>query len=194
MKYAGFWKRGFATLIDIILFMPFLILQFWLYTKGKTAIYIISIFIFLYGNLYYILLHGFYGKTLGKFVLNIQVVALDGLPITIKQAAQRNFVEILFSCVGILSTLVALEQIGNSELIGLKWMKVSTVLQENRPQFSNDFLKLQQYYFYASIICILFNKKRRALHDFIGNTVVIDNSKPKLKSKKVKLKPLSKDL
>ena len=114
--------------------------------------------------LYSILMHGFLGWTLGKKLLRIKVVRnSDEKSINMLQATLRDIVPLLlvmfciYSCASIYtagdtSTFVRYESLFNM----INYMYGLWLLLE--------------------IITMLFNKKRRAFHDFMANTVVIDTN------------------
>jgi uncharacterized RDD family membrane protein YckC len=114
MKYAGIIRRGAAIVLDFLIlcsvFFPvtYLVKGVWLMTPQDhlwiifdpiCAVFLVIIF------LYFILLEGFFGFTLGKLITGIRVCNLDGGKITLKQSVIRNFARlvdgIFFNAVGV---------------------------------------------------------------------------------------------
>src|SRR3990170_8380666 len=93
---ATFRKRVFAFLIDFaIAFLVFLVLPniFSVLTKGATAILDINVILFslVLFWVYFTLLEGFAGQSLGKRLIGLMVVRLDGKKPFYDHAAVRNF-------------------------------------------------------------------------------------------------------
>ncbi len=93
---ATFRKRVFAFLIDFaIAFVVFLLLPniFSVLTKGATALLDINVILFslVIFWVYFTLLEGFAGQSLGKRLIGLMVVRLDGKKLFYDHAAVRNF-------------------------------------------------------------------------------------------------------
>lgn len=99
MKYASIFSRGLATVLDYIFFcvvffpVTYLVKGVWLMQPKDhlwiifdpiCAVFLVIIF------LYFILLEGVLGFTLGKFIVGIRVTDMDGGKITLKQSVIRN--------------------------------------------------------------------------------------------------------
>jgi uncharacterized RDD family membrane protein YckC len=107
LKRAGFWWRSAAYIIDMIiagitigiLSLPFLALNF-LFQTHDTPFYIAAIVVLM--NLaiglivlgvlisYLVILEGRYGMTVGKYLLGLKVLKVDGSAIDYKDALLRN--------------------------------------------------------------------------------------------------------
>lgn len=115
MKYAGILRRGLAILLDFIFFcmiffpVTYLVKGVWLMQPQDhlwiifdpiCAVFLVIIF------LYFILLEGILGYTLGKLIVGIRVYDLDGGKISLKQSFIRNIVRmidgIFFNLVGVI--------------------------------------------------------------------------------------------
>ena len=93
---ATFRKRVFAFLIDFaIAFVVFLLLPniFSVLTKGPTVLLDINVILFslVIFWVYFTLLEGFAGQSLGKRLIGLMVVRLDGKKLFYDHAAVRNF-------------------------------------------------------------------------------------------------------
>lgn len=79
-------RRVTASLIDFILVQAFMLLGFQLYA--------ISLNVLVFGGLFWLyltLFEGFSGQSIGKLLLSIKVVGIDGEKISYEHAAIRNF-------------------------------------------------------------------------------------------------------
>jgi len=96
LSLATFKKRTFAFLIDFaIAFLVFLALPnvFSLLTKGAAALLDINVILFslVLFWIYFTLLEGFAGQSLGKRIVGVMVVRVDGKKVFYDHAAVRNF-------------------------------------------------------------------------------------------------------
>ncbi|MFC1935485.1 RDD family protein [Chloroflexota bacterium] len=98
-RYASFWLRLVAFSIDsFVLFIVYLALsvlriigEFWQLAGGGTLpVFVASALIFLTPSLYYWLLTGLRGQTLGKMVVGIRVVNNQGNKPGLVRAALRE--------------------------------------------------------------------------------------------------------
>lgn len=113
VRYAGFWIRGAAWLIDLVLLIGtnwLIELALGLYAKDSGALWLQITIVVLYVGAdfaYFTLGHWKYGKTVGKWVVRVHVesASYEGYPIgriTYLQAVARWFAsiasEVLFGC------------------------------------------------------------------------------------------------
>jgi len=158
-RYQTFGSRFLAAIIDsvlisllanfvfnaIIRFTPQIILHSTSATLTRaTLFYFYSIF-----------LHYRYGQTLGKKITNIKVVSNSDETklIGVLNAFKRDSVGIALVLIG-----VFLKQSYPTNLNVMRWL----------------FLFSSQTWLMAEVVTMLFNKKKRAIHDFLANSVVID--------------------
>lgn len=94
---AGFWIRFGAALVDSLVF---LVVEFILgvaaglvwgaeITESKLFKAAITAFMFVFGSVYYVVLHALFGQTLGKMAVKVRVVRLDGGPISVGTSILR---------------------------------------------------------------------------------------------------------
>ncbi len=111
VRYAGFWIRAAARVVDLILILAAFNL-FWLgdrhgadagwWAPGflaedgaargagfSLANVLRGVFYFGFPVFYYVYLHGAYGQSLGKMAMRIKVLEADGSPITYRKAFVR---------------------------------------------------------------------------------------------------------
>ena len=105
---------------------------------------------------YDIYMHGRFGQTFGKFFLKVRVIDLGGGRITYKQAAVRNFVPVLMAPVAM-------------------WYSVNIVATGEVPDASlyRSAYVISVLWVWLEMLTMLSNDKRRAVHDFVANTVVV---------------------
>lgn len=154
-RYHTFGSRFLAAIIDGVLLTIFDMLfnEILKFNFGETiqgSILTNGLFYF-----YSIFLHYKYGQTLGKKIVNVKVVS--------------NTDE------------TRLTGIGNSirrDSIGILLVLISIVVKftEIRETQIGEFLRIYPVLIWSltEILTTLLNRKRRAIHDFLGNSVVID--------------------
>jgi uncharacterized RDD family membrane protein YckC len=104
MKYGGVWIRGFAQALDYVFlsffFFPVTYLvkgtwlmfpedHLWIIFDPLCAIFLIVIFA------YFILSEGLTGVTIGKLILGLKVLSVEGKKITLRQSVIRNLGRLL---------------------------------------------------------------------------------------------------
>ncbi len=170
LKYAGFWRRLGAALIDVFIFIPLYPSLFSGCTHWKT-LFLESLGTGLLYTFYVVYCHGRWGQTLGKKITRIRVTKLDGTRINWRIAFLRYFVDFAFTILSfVVSTATFLSitdfnsvvcgvqpDIGYVDLVSLAWI----------------------IWICSDLAVLLFNKKKRAIHDFIAHTVVIHAHVPK---------------
>lgn len=165
MLYAGFGRRLAANLVDIFVFLPFGIAQVLLTLHSETWTAISIVLSPMLVQAYYIFCHARWGQTLGKRAVGIRVVKVSGERLTWREAILRSLVDVVLTIFYILSMASIL--FPNLEALWLEWVIAFSSLW---------IIKLDiigQVWFWSELVTMLFNKKKRALHDFIAGTVVI---------------------
>lgn len=140
-QWGGFFHRSWASFIDMIVLLLLSFLLFYLgyvgYKVGLTAhqqspsgdnlalfLYVFLIaWVFLVTG-YFVLLHGMGGKTIGKWLLGLRVVGINGTPITCSRAFLRwvgTIVCALFGT-GFLWILCNKEKRGWHDLLAGTWV------------------------------------------------------------------------
>lgn len=144
-RYGTFWGRLAAGILDAIATsLVIFAVGFMLGIESKAAIYFSGFFPFAYS----IVLHGRYGRTMGKKLMGLKVIdKSERKEIGYKQAFIRDAVPILI-------TLLVIFGSGSGS--------------------GNDLVGAVNFvWFLLEVLTVLFNQKRRAVHDFMAGTVVV---------------------
>jgi len=175
--YAGFWRRFFAGFVDFLVLLPFLIFHSVFGQHSRTmALTLVIPMAFIYAA-YNIYFHARWGQTIGKKATGIRVVKITGDPISWREAFFRNSVDICFSILYIIAMFIAFTSIGESEYSSLSWRAQSYKMVELYPAWHRWVGRVSQIWIWSEVIVLLFNEKKRALHDFIAGTVVVKNER-----------------
>lgn len=170
MKYAGFWKRISSILIDGLVFSPFLLLRFWLDSVSRTTALVAAVTYIILVATYDIWFVAKYGQTPGKMAVGIKIVKTDGQAVSWKEAILRHSVNIIFAIINGVVLCYAITKIPEPEYISLSWKARNQRIYEFYPVWITT---LTHIWVWSEVVVLLFNKKKRALHDFIAGTVVI---------------------
>ena len=115
----------------------------------------------LFALAYSVLLHGFYGQTVGKRLLHVRVLDVRETPLSMRQAFLRDSPLIAMTLVQIAWEIHAVSSGGNP---------LGPDPEQGPPAI---FTYAGTAWFAAEIITMLFNAKRRAIHDWIAGSVVV---------------------
>ena len=171
--YVGFWKRFVAGFADFVVLIPFIIFFTWLESIDRNLAIIITIPSTALFALYHVIFNARFGGTLGKLLVGIRITRPDGSPIAWSHAWWRSSVDLAFAFLFLCGNVWALSQIDPMTYSGLDWMMRAENLQQLHPAWFGLVFILQQVWVWSELIVLLFNKRKRAIHDFIAGTVVI---------------------
>ena len=152
--YSGFLPRLGANLLDFIIVIPVGILFITIKSFFVTS-FLNLLFIFWY-NVY---LPKKYGGTPGKLSVRIKIIKIDSSQIGWREAILRESITIIFSIIGFFLTIITL-------ISATQYLSILFVIKRVITILSN-------IWFWSEIIVLLFNKRKRALHDYIAGTVII---------------------
>lgn len=100
-KYAGFWRRTAAAIIDcaVFIFIP----GFW-----EESNHLVSFLIFILDLAYYVWMNGTYGATIGKMVMGLKIVKENGSKLNYSDALLRSlatYLSVIVFGLGIISMI-----------------------------------------------------------------------------------------
>lgn len=170
-RYAGFWRRLLACSIDFMIFAPVVAANMWLRSVSWTAAVLVCVPLAAASHVYDVCLHARWGQTLGKMVAGIEVRTVDDYPIFWRDALRRSSVGITFSAVFAVGYISAMLQISPDQYSKLAWHEQARLVRALNP---TDWLsEVAALWFWSEVVVLLFNRKKRALHDYIAGTVVV---------------------
>ncbi len=185
--YAGFWRRLVAAVLDSLVSFLLFGLLYLAYVNSTASITWLVLAALVYNLSYAVyttFFHYRFGATLGKLATGIKVTQPDGSPITLGQAFLRSIVEIAFAVTYIALDFQAFSRMNTSEFIALpqQYGIRSDYIYSYTPNWYELISLIYFLWIISELIVLLFNKRKRALHDLIAGTVVIDKefSKEKL--------------
>ena len=162
-KYQTGGRRFLAGIVDGLLFIPIAWVDVLILAPDRPALLMLIWLLISYpaGWLYSVLLHGFYGQTIGKRVCGVKVVDnATEAPISMRQAFMRDIVIVIINTAFLAISIYLI--LRGASIDSSSFTTTQAVIVIAASGWS-----------VAEIITWLTNKKRRALHDFIAGTVVI---------------------
>lgn len=171
--YVGFWKRFCSIWADCFVLIPFAFLFLWLEGLNRTLAFILVVPSTVLLNFYSIYFNARFGGTLGKLALGIRITKPNGEKIGWKEAWLRSSVDLIFAFVILGLTLWALVLVDPREYTSARLMQRQQLLAACFPWWFPAVSIGQQVWLWSEVVVLLLNRRRRALHDFIAGTVVI---------------------
>lgn len=179
-KYAGFWRRFGALLLDVVVLSPVWGLAMFLshhYRLFNLYYFIPGLFI---SFMYDIYLVRRFGGTLGKLMMQLRIVRIDLNPVGYREAILRYAPEFILSAISSLAIVLASLTLTDAVYLSLSTDDQIKTLTEHTPHWHKVVVIIQNIWIWSEFIVLLTNRKRRALHDFIAGTVVIKNPRAQL--------------
>ena len=169
-RYDTLFRRFFALSVDssvlglLTLAKPAALLA----PTSDRAIAVVLMAFAVLTTVYSIVCHAMFGKTLGKFLLGVKVISIDGTSLSWLQAITRSSIELIIL---FWSFHVALENVP-------LWreLELGRLLKSMFPQWRLTSDVAIAVWVLANCISVLSNIQRRAIHDYIARTVVVRSS------------------
>lgn len=164
IKYSTFWPRFWAAIIDGIIFAIILYVECLIFgVEYSTQDKFLQALNGVQFAIYAIFMHGYFGQTIGKMIMDVKVLNHDTeTEINVKQALRRESVNLALNISWVLIILVVATS-----------LELSGSLSEGLSHAVIGFGILAIVWGISEFVTMLFNDKRRALHDYIGKTVVV---------------------
>src|SRR5438046_10153320 len=89
----------------------------------------------------------------------------------------RSSVDVVLAILGVISSFVALSAIGDADYYGVGWRQRNLNLHALQPAWLGWIATVRALWMWSEVFVMLFNKRRRAFHDFIAGTVVVAGRK-----------------
>ena len=171
--YGGFWVRLGAILLDLLVLLPFTFLLLFLSNISLTFRAALLLPTFIITAWYQIYFLWKYGATPGKIWTGLIILKKDGSSIGWQDAILRNSVTFGLSLLEILISFWALSKADNDVYMSLSWTKKSDYINSLIPHYITVQISISCLWSLAEIICFFSNKRNKALHDYIADTVVL---------------------
>lgn len=173
LRYAGFWVRLGAILLDFLCMSPTIPFVRWgwnhyrlfdLYWLGPATG--ISL-------LFYVYLVGRFGGTPGKLMLGLRIVRVDGRPVGYTKALIREAPGLCLDLIYRAGIAISLLSLTDAQYAAFKHRHHYTELERFGPLWLHWAQIATQVWALSEFVVMLTNRKRRALHDFLAGTAVV---------------------
>ena len=182
LRYAGFWPRLGALLLDLLIMLPLGALAFWGTQRYRLFdLYYLVPGTFL-GLFYSVYLVQRFGGTPGKLIIGIRIRKVSGDPVGYREALLRYFPEFILGMLMSIALLIPVFHMSDTEYHTLSFMERAKRMVELAPSWYKPLQIIQNVWVWGELIVLLTNRKRRALHDFIAGTVVVQTSSKTLQA------------
>jgi uncharacterized RDD family membrane protein YckC len=173
--YADFFVRLGSILLDFLILAPFYILVLYLNGLNTNAYYFTFIPNLAFHFWYSVYLVKRYGGTPGKLVSGIKILKIDGTDVDWKEAMLRETITLVLTICYMFITLLALSKVNNHQYESLSWREKTDYLRSFTPFLFMVFRWVSVIRNSSELVVLLTNVRRRSLHDFMANTVVVRN-------------------
>jgi uncharacterized RDD family membrane protein YckC len=165
-QYAGFWLRVAASLLDFIVLLVFVGLNFmntysW---KSLPLMLVINGLTIAYKPF----MEWRYGATVGKMTLNLMVITVDYKLMSLAQSLIRSLPWLLSGAVTIYAAIALMTHPDYPTLAGFK--EIAALQSAIVPMSLNMVVSV---FLLASVIVVAFDSKKRGLHDMLAKTYCV---------------------
>lgn len=173
LLYAGFWRRFLAYWIDIAVLSPLMGLGY--LAGGQTRMFHAYGLVpgMVFGWFFHVYLVKRYGGTPGKLLLKMRIALVDGSPVTTRAAVIRYSVLFLLSALSSVALVMSTLSMTDELYFSLGYMDRARKMVELAPPWYLPLNVLLQAWVWGEFVTMLFNKRRRAVHDYMAGTVVV---------------------
>ncbi|HUR60111.1 MAG TPA: RDD family protein [Opitutaceae bacterium] len=175
MNYATFWQRFAAGWLDFFVLLPLYIGVWTAEAYSKAAAWVFAAPAAFGYAAYAIYFHGRTGQTLGKRMMKIRVVRTTAERIDWREAGLRSSVDVGFAALTCIGACMAFAAIPDADYY-VGWSQRHQNLADQEPSWMRGIEYASTIWMLSEVVVMLFNPQRRALHDFIAGTVVIQDS------------------
>lgn len=163
-KYQTFWKRVLAGLIDAILFFPFVFPDIFFDLSSPKNFLMLEIASVLLWTSNSVIGNGIYGNTIGKKMLGLKVLNLqENSTIGLLRGFFRESIWFFVSLAMVVGFAIQID-----------FQK--PISYTDRVYYDDLFAILSILWLIAELITMLANNKKRAIHDYLANSVVVNVS------------------
>jgi uncharacterized RDD family membrane protein YckC len=166
-KYSTFWRRYWASAIDWAILSSISPIAFGGGDPSSVQ-WSLLLVLQLLGAAYSILMHGFYGQTVGKMVTRVKVLSVTENKLSMMQAVMRDVVPLVFVLFAYAFSIdIAAGRLTSENLPAAAWVSSPVGV----------WLFLQLGWSFADGLTLIISAKRRAIHDLIARSIVVKTKK-----------------
>lgn len=163
---AGFWVRGVALLIDTLILSPLMIAS--IYNLYHFKNYFLLLMLTIPMMIYQPYMESRYGATIGKKAMKLQVIDKQGRYLSLSKAYVR-FIPSLLLMITAMASNYYLYNLPDFE-------QATTAIEIARLKVgdpTNLLYRVIIVFVYIDVLTIVFNRRKRAIHDFLASSYCI---------------------
>ncbi|HUI91384.1 MAG TPA: RDD family protein [Chitinivibrionales bacterium] len=173
ITYIGFWRRVVAMIVDGVVLLPVILFNFPLIKfnfNHKTVVPAIITAALIY--FFYIFFLTKFGGTPGKLFLGYRIVYKNGGYLSVQSALIRYLPYFLSSVATVLKQMYAFHHIPDGIVYtGINESSKMITTYAGPMNFIDSF---SSFLIFVDCLVIACNKKKRAVHDFLADSYVVD--------------------
>jgi uncharacterized RDD family membrane protein YckC len=173
LRYATFWQRFLAYWVDVLVLSPLVAIQYLLADKTRFFYMYWLIPGLVIGLYFHVYLVKRYGGTPGKLLLKTRIALVDGSRVTTTAAGLRYAILFVLTALSSLAFVMSSLAMTDEMYFSLGYVARAKEMVQLAPAWYPAVSVLLQIWVWGEFLTMLFNKKRRAVHDFIAGTVVV---------------------
>ena len=177
LRYAGFWRRLGALLLDGLILFPISATSMWCFSHYRLFYLYTLLPMTLFGLFFSVYLVRRYGGTPGKLIAGIRIRKVNGDAIGYREAMLRYLPECILGILSSIAMALAILQMSDAEYLGFTFAERARQTLLHAPAWERHVRMIQNVWIWSEFIVMLTNRRRRALHDFIAGTVVVVHQK-----------------
>jgi uncharacterized RDD family membrane protein YckC len=173
--YVGFWRRLAAYALDFAILVPYALVARQLIYTSRSAYLVNVILGTIIAIVFEVYLVKRFGGSPGKLILGVRIAKLDGSPVGYREACIRYSVLFFISILSSAGLLMSLFSMSDLEYAAFTSAQAHVrALEAGAPPWYQPLQIAGAVWVWGEFLVLLTNKKRRALHDFMAGTVVIE--------------------
>ncbi|MGZ3742072.1 MAG: RDD family protein, partial [Bdellovibrionota bacterium] len=161
MKPGGFWRRFCARILDAFVILPITATLMMLSNGNRDLSVLVDIFALVLVYAYVIFCTAQWGQTVGKRLLRLKVVGMEGEKVSFVRAALRSSVEAGFAAMISVFTIFGKLSLSPEEFAKMGFMARATRVAESVPQL-HVLNILNGLWFLIAALVLVFNPLKRA--------------------------------
>jgi len=171
---SSFIKRILAFLLDCLIMLPIIITSYFIQHLNHILSIVFPISLFFLWAFYNILFVGKFGRTPGKMIMRIKIININNKPMTYRNSFYRILFQFILSLIPLLSSTFTLLSLDPALFNTLdKVSKISLIRNSDYiPVWLNSLFSVLILIEYLTLV---FNKRLRTFHDFLGGSIVVNS-------------------
>ena len=172
-NYASFRARLLAHIVDLLITLLAIGMIFTFGTNSREKMILHYVILYVFVSAYFPVLHAVFGQTVGKMFLNIELRTVDGKPIRWKHAILRSSVDIGLSIILLVGIINSWLHVPTDAFVSRTFLERLRLASNAEDPYVYYIRLVSNLWWWSEVLTMLLNPQRRAIHDFLGGTIVV---------------------